>query len=126
MEEVRKLTTKWIQECLRALLKSTTGSHPELSADMIEKSKSHVRAFGSFELNVHFGDSDIDLLCIGPKFVTRDMLFKEFVEMLEADDRVDHILVQLYIISVHFVPLSLCRCIHPFSKSHHPQKGDDS
>ena len=85
MKEVEKLTTKWIQDCLR--------KHECLSEEQIEKSTSHLRAFGSFELNVHFGDSDIDLLCIGPKYVTRDMLFKEFVEMLEDDDRVDSILV---------------------------------
>jgi len=90
MEEVQKLTTKWIQQCLRTLM--NTDPPKGLSHAMIDKSKSHIRAFGSFELNVHFGDSDIDLLCIGPKYVTRDMLFNQFVKMLENDDRVNNIL----------------------------------
>eukprot|EP00487_Bulimina_marginata_P002142 TRINITY_DN15021_c0_g1_i1.p1 TRINITY_DN15021_c0_g1~~TRINITY_DN15021_c0_g1_i1.p1 ORF type:complete len:176 (-),score=5.19 TRINITY_DN15021_c0_g1_i1:53-580(-) len=70
----------------------TNNKDVDLSASEIEKCSSYILAFGSYELNAHFASSDIDLLCIGPKNITRDMLFQEFVEMLEADDRVTDIL----------------------------------
>eukprot|EP01083_Nonionella_stella_P050029 133192_1 len=82
--EVEKLTTQWIQRCLK--------KNDSLPQSQIDKSSSYICAFGSYELNVHFESSDIDLLCIGPKYITRDMLFTEFVTMLETDPRVTDIL----------------------------------
>jgi len=82
--DVEKVTDKVVQYCLE--------KHSSLSATSIASSRSIIRAFGSFELNAHFESSDIDLLCIGPKFVTRDMLFKELAERLESDPRVTDIL----------------------------------
>ena len=83
--EVSKLSTKWIQKCLEI--------NDILPIEDIERSSCYIFPFGSYELNAHFESSDIDLLCVGPKQITRDMLFTEFVNILEHDQRVTDILV---------------------------------
>eukprot|EP01084_Bolivina_argentea_P260097 439124_1 len=91
--KVEELTTLWIQKCLRA--------NDLLPEHNIIESSSYICTFGSYELNAHFESSDIDVLCIGPKYITHSMLFKDFVEILQEDKRVTDILVLRHA----FVPL---------------------
>lgn len=85
IREVSKLSTQWIQKCLK--------KNDILSNEDIERSSCYIFPFGSYELNAHFESSDIDLLCVGPKQITRDMLFTEFVNILQQDQRITDILV---------------------------------
>ena len=90
IREVSKLAKSWIQYCLSI--------NELLPKKDIERSSCYIFPFGSYELNAHFPSSDIDLLCVGPKQITRDMLFTEFVKRLESDIRVTNILVSLIIL----------------------------
>ena len=82
-----------------------------MSESDIDRSSCYIFPFGSYELNAHVESSDIDLLCVGPKSITRDMLFKEFVQILESDDRItdilvcdhDHHIIYFYLLNVHTI-----------------------
>ena len=99
INEVSKLSTRWIQSCLK--------NNDFLPISDIERSSCYIFPFGSYELNAHFESSDIDLLCVGPKQITRDMLFTQFVKILQSDNRVTDILVcynhTVYIILFYFI-----------------------
>ena len=47
-------------------------------------------AFGSYKLDVHSLGDDVDLLCVGPNFLTRDMFFDELGEMLITNSCVEN------------------------------------
>ncbi|RKO95522.1 Nucleotidyltransferase, partial [Caulochytrium protostelioides] len=51
---------------------------------LAQKAGGNIHAFGSYRLGVHGRASDIDALCVAPKFVTRDDFFTTFAEQLRA------------------------------------------
>ena len=59
-----------------------------------KKSKGKVYTFGSYRLGVHGPNSDMDALCVAPKFVDREQhFFKEFYDILRKLKDVKDILV---------------------------------
>ena len=50
--------------------------------------------FGSQRLGVHNASADIDVLCMAPEFITRELFFEKFVDLLRQ--RNDTSLGQLY------------------------------
>uniref|UniRef100_A0AAV2MAQ7 Poly(A) polymerase nucleotidyltransferase domain-containing protein n=1 Tax=Knipowitschia caucasica TaxID=637954 RepID=A0AAV2MAQ7_KNICA len=43
-----------------------------------------VLPFGSFAMGQNMKDADIDLLCVGPRFIPREIFFSSFVEKLRT------------------------------------------
>ena len=77
--------------------------------------------FGSLELRAHFEYSDMDILCVGPRHVTLDMLFTDFAEIIKKDARIVNVMVcyLFFVIClsiVCFFILFLFFCIFCFCK----------
>ncbi|ETO28521.1 poly(A) polymerase [Reticulomyxa filosa] len=53
----------------------------------------YVCCYGSYELDVHFESSDMDLLCIGPKYLKPQDFFTQFADILRSNADVSNILV---------------------------------
>ncbi|KAI9339918.1 Poly(A) polymerase central domain-containing protein [Obelidium mucronatum] len=52
-----------------------------------------ILTFGSYELGIHSQDSDMDAVCIGPKFLSRHSFFVEMAEALKTRDEVSDLVV---------------------------------
>ncbi len=52
----------------------------------------HTEIFGSNKLGVHHIDSDIDILCVAPSYVTRDDFFSSFRSKLNAAEGVENMM----------------------------------
>jgi poly(A) polymerase len=88
-EELLLKLNEIIQNWIQAIAEKKNISEEER-----RKSKGKVYTFGSYRLGVHGPSSDMDALCVAPKFVDRDLHFhKEFYEILKKRKDVKDILV---------------------------------
>ncbi|KRX06456.1 Nucleotidyltransferase, class I, C-terminal-like [Pseudocohnilembus persalinus] len=94
VENLRNLVKKWI--------KDIAVQTPYLNQDKLDKVGGDLRVFGSFTLDVNSQESDIDTVCIAPKFVSREEhFFKGFYEILRNTDNI----TDIFCISEALVPL---------------------
>ena len=86
---MEKLTCDWV---------SSLSHHPDDDDNDDEEEEESLIisptlvTFGSYRLQVHRFDSDIDVLGLFPGYVTRDQFFSGFLNVLENDKRVSKIL----------------------------------
>eukprot|EP01083_Nonionella_stella_P049930 132972_1 len=74
--EQRERALKDINEICQEWIKSSSRKQ-KYSEEFISLSKIRLYTYGSFKIGVHSCTDDIDILCIGPSFLTRDMFFDE-------------------------------------------------
>jgi len=80
LQELNEICQEWVKQTARRL--SESGS---LAAELVATSRVRLYAYGSYKLDVHSVGSDVDLLCVGPRFLTREMFFEELGAMLAAN-----------------------------------------
>eukprot|EP01083_Nonionella_stella_P297860 1011277_1 len=76
LQELNEICQEWVQTSARK------HNHPE---EFVSNSKVRLYAFGSYKLDVHSLGDDVDLLCVGPRFLTRDMFFEELGPILTSN-----------------------------------------
>jgi len=79
VEELDKLVKQWVR---------SEGLRQSMHWNQVEKVGGKVVCYGSFKLEVVDKESDLDLLCIVPKHVTREAFFKTLYQQLEKKDEV--------------------------------------
>lgn len=65
----------------------------DLPQSVTEQVGGRLLPFGSYQLGVHTKKSDIDILCVGPGFIERQVFFTSFPEKLKAQKEVKDIQV---------------------------------
>lgn len=46
---------------------------------------SAVHSFGSFKMGIHFPQTDMDLICVLPSYISKDDFFTDFMRVLAKD-----------------------------------------
>jgi len=80
LQDLNEICQEWVKNSARRLSESG-----ELAAELVATSRVRLYAYGSYKLDVHSVGSDVDLLCVGPRFLTRDMFFDELGAMLASN-----------------------------------------
>ena len=75
VEELDKLVKQWVR---------SEGLRQSMHWNQVEKVGGKVVCYGSFKLEVVDKESDLDLLCVVPKHVTREAFFKTLYQQLSA------------------------------------------
>ncbi len=57
-------------------------SAKKISKQEAESRKAYILPFGSFEMRVHFPDTDMDLICVFPSYISQDDFFQHFKNKL--------------------------------------------
>ncbi|KAK2197032.1 bifunctional Poly(A) polymerase [Babesia duncani] len=85
-----KLHRKKVLEAINRLLQQFARAQAEksvvISEDDVPKVCAKLLTFGSYRLGIIAPDSDIDVLCLCPKFITREAFFSDFYNTLSAVD----------------------------------------
>lgn len=84
IDKLRVVATEWATALGKS--KSVADEHASGGGGI------QLRVFGSTRLGVHNTDSDVDLLCLAPSFITRADFFGSFLETLAHRHDVDSIL----------------------------------
>jgi len=93
IDKLRKIVIEWVKQ-----VAIKTSQTPEV----IEKAGGELYIGGSYRLGAHGSTSDIDALCVAPKFVTRKLhFFGDLVEILKKDKNVG----DLHAIDIEFAPI---------------------
>ena len=92
----RELVNEWVTE------ENIRFGYP---MDLAQSCGGKVYAFGSYRLGVDGPGSDIDVLCAGPKHITRNSFFSEFKNKLESSSEA----VEIQAVPDAYVPLLKCK-----------------
>uniref|UniRef100_A0AAV2MD62 Poly(A) polymerase n=1 Tax=Knipowitschia caucasica TaxID=637954 RepID=A0AAV2MD62_KNICA len=84
------LFKQWLQEMC------TEMNVPQLVREQVG---GKVLSYGSFAMGQNMKDADIDLLCVGPRFIPRESFFSSFVEKLRGQQHVQvkHVLENAFV-----------------------------
>lgn len=84
IEKLRRIVSDW---------STTIGKEKSVHEDYIADGGGiQLRIFGSTRLGVHNADSDIDILCLAPSFISRNDFFTSFHDLITTRDDVESIL----------------------------------
>ena len=92
LQELNQTCQDWVVSSARK------HNHPE---EFVRNSRVRLYAFGSYKLDVHSHHDDVDLLCVGPRFLTRDMFFDELAPMLQSNSCIS----KFYAVRNAYVPV---------------------
>ena len=92
LQDLNQICQEWVTASARK------HNHPE---EFVANSKVRLFAFGSYRLDVHSLGDDVDLLCVGPNFLTRDMFFDELGSILQENACIEH----FYAVRNAYVPV---------------------
>lgn len=77
--DLEQMLSKWAVEYIRRKKSETVAA----------SAACQIIPFGSFCIGVHTAESDIDVLCVVPKFVSRNDFFSEIPQLLADSTKVD-------------------------------------
>ena len=79
LNEIRVILSKWaVEQC----------DELRMGANARKLAQVQMFTFGSYRLGVHSSGGDIDMLCVGPRFITREAFFTKLGSRLQSDPRV--------------------------------------
>lgn len=99
LDSLAELLQDWVASKMKELIESKT--RPDLALSLaLNQRQGKLCAFGSYRLGVHGPKTDIDALFIGPRYISREMFFADFVLVLKSE----HVATKLLISEVLPVP----------------------
>ncbi len=97
----REIVLAQLNELVQNWIQSEYICHETEEDEDIIVPRIHFLTFGSYRLGIHSPHSDIDVLCVGPKGVTRDKFFQGFGSFLKSC----LLVTKIILIEEAFVPL---------------------
>lgn len=84
MQKLRELLDSWqIEYAVK---------ERKIKREDAERRHSSLLPFGSYELQVHFPETDMDLICVFPSYILQDDFFIKFKSLISTYDEVSHVI----------------------------------
>ena len=77
-----------LQSLCNVIVKRHARQNPNFGEQEVAKSIAKLYAYGSYRLNVYSAGDDIDVVCVGPRYLDRNTFFNDLSEELQAHNDV--------------------------------------
>lgn len=84
LAKIKEMVNNWQKEC--------AVKDKKIHRDEAEKKPASVLTFGSYELQAHFPDTDMDLICVFPSYITNDDFFIKFKSQLSQIEDIRYVI----------------------------------
>ncbi len=75
MNSINQLVNQWQREY----------AHSVKSIKETDIKQAQIHSFGSFKMGVHFPQTDMDLICVFPNYISKDDFFTDFMKVISKE-----------------------------------------